>query len=378
VQYNLEAKSKVRNIGIILISLLFTLSYLTPSSVAASKTVKGFAGTLPLISGTGKVGFSIYNGAVPHWNSQDIPIMKKCLSTYAPGYSLISADPKGDANLQTTQVQAMLSKGIKVLILTPVASTPNAIVKAAKAQKTFVLAYANPPMGLKQGDIAGLVGDGPGAIGTAQGKWILAQKYPKGTKVALVNGDLATQYAVIMHDAQMAVLKSSFDSGALVLAGDKGAKNWDGADAQIQMAAILTVNPDVKAVIAGADFLAAGVITALKGQGLDGKVDIIGLDADVVGVQNILLGTQKATILKSSANEATTACSGVISLLNNGTIPKTIFKSVWSLGTYPVPFQDTEVKVIEKSELQAAIDWKLVTKEQMCAGLPATVGPPCS
>ena len=144
------------------------------------------------------------------------------------------------------------------------------------------------------------------------------------------------------------------------------------------MAAILTVNPDVKAVIAGADFLAAGVITALKGQGLDGKVDIIGLDADVVGVQNMLLGTQKATILKSSANEATTACSGVISLLNNGTIPKTIFKSVWSLGTYPVPFQDTEVKVIEKSELQAAIDWKLVTKEQMCAGLPATVGPPCS
>jgi D-xylose transport system substrate-binding protein len=364
-------------IGAILASLALTVSSALPSAMAAGKTVKGFAGTLPLISGKGKVGFSIYNGAVPHWNAQDIPIMKKCLATYAKGYSLLTADPKGDATLQTTQVQAMLAKGIKVLILTPAAATPLAIVKAAKAQKTYVLAYANPPTGLSKGDIAGLVGDGPGAIGTAQGQWILDQHYPAGTKVALVNGDLATAYAVIMHDAQMAVLKSSFDSGALVLAGDKGAKNWDGADAQVQMAAILVANPDVKAVIAGADFLASGIITALKNQSLDGKVDIIGLDADVVGAQNMLLGTQTATILKSSANEATTACAGVISLLNNGTIPKSVFKSVWSRDTAPTPFQDTPVKVIEKGQLQAAIDWGILTKAQMCAGLPSTVGPPC-
>lgn len=347
-------------------------------SASGGAPIDGFAGKLPSVSGSGKVGFAIYNGAVPHWNSQDIPTLKKCLQTYAPGYELISQDPKGDASTQTTQVQSMLAQDIKVLLLAPAAGTPTSIVNAAKQQKVPVINYANPVQGMKEGDIAALVGDGPGPIGTAQGKWILDQKYPKGTKLALINGDLATQYAQLMRTAQMEVLKPAIDSGDLVLVFDKGAKNWDGNEAQKLMAAVLVAHADVKAVIAGADFLAAGVINALKTQNLAGKVDIIGLDGDVVGAQNMLLGLQKATVLKSSINEATTACAALIPLLAGQPVPTDVFNEVWSVGTAPIPFKDTPVKTIEKHQLQESIEWQITTKDAMCKGLPASVGAPCA
>jgi D-xylose transport system substrate-binding protein len=348
------------------------------SATTGTELVDGIAGKMAPYDGDGKVGFSIYNGAVPHWNKVDIPDLKKCLSQYAPKVELVTADPKGDAATQTSQVQSMLSQGITALLLTPVAPTPTAILKAAKQNNVPVIDYVNPVVGAEEGDVTALIGDGPVPIGKAQAEWILDQGYPKGSKIALVNGDLATQYAQLMRKAQMEVLKPALDSGDLVLVGDKGAKNWDGADAEKQTSAILVANPDVKAIIAGADFLASGVISALKTIKKDGEVDIIGLDADPIGVQNILLGKQTATVIKSSHNEMAVGCAAVIAALKGEDPPKDVFTETWSEGTAPIPFRDTPVDVIERDSLQKAFDWGLLTEEEACEGVPASVGEPCS
>jgi D-xylose transport system substrate-binding protein len=357
---------------------VFGATSAVPSSANSVKTVPGFAGTLPYYAGTGKVGFSIYNGAVPHWTQHDIPDMKKCLKTYAPGMSLVTADPKGNAQLQTTQVQSMLAQKIKVLLLTPAALTPTAIINQAKQAGVPVIDYVNPVEHIAKGDIVALIGDGPVPIGTEQGKWILAQHYPKGTQIALINGDLATQYAQLMRTAQLKVLKPAIASGALKVVTDKGAVNWDGANAQKLAAAMVVAHPDVKAIIAGADFLAGGVIEALKAAGKAGKVDIIGLDADPIGAQNMLLGTQKATVIKSSDNEAKIGCAAIIYTLAKQPLPKSIFNATWSEQTGAMPFRDTPVKVIEKGQLSQAIAWGILTKSDMCKGLPSSVGAPCS
>jgi D-xylose transport system substrate-binding protein len=340
--------------------------------------VDGFAGRLPKYDGDGKVGFSIYNGAVPHWKQADIPGLEKCLDTYAPNVEMVTQDPKGDARLQTSQVQSMFSQGITVLLLTPVAPTPTAILTAAKQNNVPVINYVNPIVDAKEGELVALIGDGPTPIGTAQAEWILEQNYPKGTEIALINGDLATQYAQLMRDAQMAVLQPALDSGDLKLVGDKGSKNWDGADAEKQAAAVLVANPDVKAIIAGADFLATGVINALKAERKIGKVDIIGLDGQKIGTQQMLLGQQKATVMKSSHKEMEVGCAAVVYTLADKPLPKEIFSETWDVDTAPIPFRDTPVEVIERDEVEKAIEWNIVTKEEMCDGLPADVGEPCS
>ena len=148
-----------------------------------------------------------------------------------------------------------------------------------------MVVYLNPPVGLEAGDIAALVGDGPIPIGVAQGQWI-HDTQPKGAEIALLNGDLATNYALLMQKGDKSVLQADFDRGMFKLVADKGAVNWDPSDAQKQAAAILVVsNPSVKAFVVGNDGLAGGVINAIKNAGETSQIAVIGLDGDVEGTQ---------------------------------------------------------------------------------------------
>ena len=326
--------------------------------------------------GEGTVGFSIYNGVVPRWNAHDIPNLERCLAEHAPNVDLITADPQGDAAQQTSQVQSMLLDGIDVLLMTPVALTPTTIVEAAKEADVPIVGYLNPPAGLAEGDFVALVGDGPEPIGIAQAEWLL-DNVEDGANVALVNGDLATQYAVLMRDGQLSVLQPAIDDGAIELVADAGAVNWDPANSQSEAAAILVANPDIDAFIVGNDQLANGVIQALKNVGREGEVKVVALDANPIGAQDMLQGWLTATVVKSFAEEMDLACKAILHLLNGEEIPAELFPDVWDFDTAPMPFRDITVEVIEVDGLQKAIDIGYLTLEEMCEGLPATVGPPC-
>lgn len=339
--------------------------------------VDGPSGKLPQYTGEGTVGFDIYNGAVSRWVKHDIPNLQACLAAYAPKVKLITADPRGDANTQTQQIQSFLVQGINVLLFTPAALTPTNIVGAAKAAGVPVIEYLNPPIGLQDGDITALVGDGPIPIGVAQGQWIEDHE-PQGAEIALINGDLATNYALLMQKGQKSVLQKDFDSGKFKLVADKGAVNWDPADAQKQAAAVLVSNPNVKAFIVGNDGLSNAVIAAIRTAGKLGQIDVIGLDGDIQGTQNILQGFQTATVIKSFNEEMSNACVAVVYALNKLPMPKDVFDTMWSEQTAPIPFKDVKVEVVDKSSLQKAIDIGSVTKDEMCNGMPANIGAPCS
>ena len=95
------------------------------------------------------------------------------------------------------------------------------------------------------------------------------------------------------------------------------------------------------------------------------------------GTQNILHGNQTATVIKSFNDEMNNACIAVVYALNKMPVPKDKFSETWNDQTAPIPFKDIEVTVIDKTNLQKAIDIGSVTKEDMCKGLPAGVGIPC-
>ena len=344
---------------------------------AHAANVDGPAGKFPQYTGQGLVGFDIYNGAVSRWAQHDIPNLTACLKAYAPNVKLVTADPRGDAATQMSQVQSMLVQGVNVLLMTPVALTPTNVVQAAKRSGVPVIVYLNPPVGLHDGDINAVVGDGPIPIGVAQGQWI-EKTQPDGAEIALINGDLATNYALLMQKGQKSVLQKDFDSGKFKLVADKGAVNWDPSDAQKQAAAVLIANPNVKAFVVGNDGLSGGVINAIKNAGKTGQIAVIGLDGDVQGSQNILQGNQTATVIKSFNDEMNNACVAVVYALNKTPIPKDKFPDTWNDQTAPVPFKDIDVTVIDKSNISKAIDIGSVTKEDMCKGLPAGIGAPCS
>jgi D-xylose transport system substrate-binding protein len=334
--------------------------------------------SLPTYEGGGKVGFSIYTGTVPHWVQQDIPDLETCLETYAPGTELSTSDPKAEAELQTQQVSSMLTEGIEALMIAPVSSTPTTIMQDAKQDNVPVIAYVDPIEEAEEGEVVAMIGDGPEPAGEKEAEWVLEQHYPKGTEIALINGDLATQYAQKMQEYQLKTLEPALKSGALKLVAKVGSKNWEGAEAEKEANAILVAHPNVKVIIAGADFLATGIIEALKTEGKVGKVDIVGLEGSAAGLQQMLLGEQKATVIKSSHKEMAVGCIAMISTLNGEEPPKSVFNETWDNNTAPIPFRNTEEATIEKDEIDKAFDWQIVTKAEVCKGLPSTVGPPCS
>lgn len=326
---------------------------------------------LSVYSGSGSIDFNVYNGSVPHWFQHDVPDLKGCLAAYAPKVHLIVSDPKGNASLQTTQTFAALAQGIKLLVLTPATLDPSAIISAAKNDHVPVIDYASPTEHVPPHSFVAVIGDGPTEIGAAQGQWVLQQHFPKGTQIALINGDLGTEYAQLMRLEQLKVLQPAISSGALKVVADDSSAGWAGSAAETDASGVLTAHPQVKAIIAGADFLASGIVNALKTAGYKpGQVKMIGLDGDPIGLQNMLLGWQTATVIKSSDNEASANCVAVISTLEHKALPKSVFNATWNFKTPPAPFRDTPIKVINGSQISLALAWDTATKPQLCLGLP--------
>lgn len=349
------------------------------ASSQAGSVVDGIAGPMEQYLGEGKVGFAIYNGTVPHWNRQDIPDLQQCLEQYAPNVDpLITADPKGDSQKQTSQVQAMISQGVNVLLLAPVVATPTAILNAAKQNDVTVINYANPLIDAEPGDAVALIGDGPEPVGTLFAQWVLDQGYPEGAKVALINGDLSTQYAQLIRKGALEGLQEATDSGVINLVADKGAKNYDPAEAEKLAAAVLVADPDVEAFMVGTAPMANAVISALKAIGREGQVDVIGLDVDPIAAQNILLGHQKAAVAKSAHDEMAVGCVAVIAALKGEPMPTDVFTDTWDLDTAPMPFKDVPLEIVDKDTLHVAIDKDILTKEEACEGLPQSVGGICA
>ena len=76
----------------------------------------------------------------------------------------------------------------------------------------------------------------------------------------------------------------------------------------------LKENPDVKAIISGADVLATGVIMALKEEQLNGKVLLAGQDAEIQAIKNIVAGDMTMTIYKPIESLAYTAAFAALKI----------------------------------------------------------------
>jgi D-xylose transport system substrate-binding protein len=103
-------------------------------------------------------------------------------------------------------------------------------------------------------------------------------------------------------------------AGVVAAAEPPGA--WDQAKSQTNFEQALTsLGGKVDGVWVANDTNAAGVIKVLQDNNLTG-VAVSGQDANVAGLQNILLGWQTATVYKPVKDEATAAVDTAIALLS--------------------------------------------------------------
>src|SRR6201990_2427788 len=287
-----------------------------------------------LAQGKATVGIAMPTKASARWIDDGNNIVKVLKER---GYNTDLQYAEDDIPNQLSQVENMVTKGAKVLVIAAIdGSTLSDVLKQAKAKGITVIAYDR------------LIRDTPNVdyyatfdnfqVGVQQAQSIeqgLGLKEGKGPfNIELFGGSPDDNNAYFFYNGAMSVLQPYIDSGKLVVGSgqtgmDKVATlRWDGATAQARMDNLLSAfygKKRVDAVLSPYDGLSIGIISSLKGVGY-GSADlpmpvISGQDAEVPSIKAMLRGEQYSTIFKDTRDLARVTVDMVDAVLSDKPIP---------------------------------------------------------
>ncbi|MEV8370639.1 substrate-binding domain-containing protein [Microbacterium sp. NPDC064584] len=245
----------------------------------------------------------------PRWENFDRKYLQEGLE--GAGFEVDIQNAQGDVNKYSTIADQQLTQGCGVMLLVDYQGAAEAVATKAKAEGIPVIAYDRPFSGADY-----YVSFDNVEVGRLQGQTVLDGLEAKGVdpaaaKVVYIGGDPTDGNAAMFHDGAVEVMEAA---GIVPAAEPPGA--WDQAKSQTNFEQALTsLGGQVDGVWAANDTNAAGVIKVLQDNNLKG-VAVSGQDANVAGLQNILLGWQTATVYKPVADEATAAVDVAIALLS--------------------------------------------------------------
>ena len=315
------------------------------------------------------IGVSWSNFQEERWKKDETAI-KAALE--AAGAKYISADAQGSNEKQLADVEALIAKGAKALII--LAQDADAILPAvnrAKEARIPVVAYDRL---IQDSSVLYLTFDNV-EVGRIQARALLALK-PKGNYV-FIKGSPTDPNADFLNSGQREVLKPAMDKGQIRIVGEQYTENWAPENAQKNMEQILTKNNNkVDAVVASNDGTAGGVVAALRAQNMLG-VPVSGQDADIAALNRVARGEQTVTVWKdarelgkSAALFAAQMAAGIKPAYMRGAAP-------WSGGSKKLSIPTIFLKPlpITKDNLQVVIDAGWAGKAQVCAGVVAAKAP---
>jgi putative multiple sugar transport system substrate-binding protein len=215
---------------------------------------------------------------------------------------------------QQNQIQAMVTKGAKVIVIGATdASQLSTQVKAAKDAGAYVIAYdrliKNTP------DVDYYVAYDNFKVGQLQGQALLdgmKAKKPNGPyTIELFSGSPDDNNSAVFFDGAMSVLKPEIDKGTVVVGSGQtdikqtAIEGWKAENAQRRMDSLLTstysTGKTLDGVLSPNDTLARAIITSVKGAGKPLPV-VTGQDSEVESVKSIMAGEQYSTINKDTRN----------------------------------------------------------------------------
>ena len=306
----------------------------------------------------GLIGVSMPTQSSTRWIS-DGENIKSLME--AEGFQVDLQYAEDDIPTQVAQLEAMLTKGAKALIIAAIDGTQlTDVLQAAADAGVPVIAYDrlirdsenvnyyatfdNFQVGVQQATSL-LVGMGVYASeestsadgANAAGPW----------NVELFAGSPDDNNAGFFFNGAMSVLQPLIDSGVLVVKSGQtdfeqvATLRWDGAVAQKRMEDILVgtyASDSVHGVLSPYDVLSRGIIAALVDGGYtaDNLPVITGQDAEVLSVQSMLAGEQYSTIFKDTRELAAVA-SGMAMAVLNGEEPEVNDTETYDNGVKVVP-----------------------------------------
>jgi D-xylose transport system substrate-binding protein len=315
------------------------------------------------------VGVSWSNFQEERWK-RDEGAIKEALRHAGARY--ISADAQGSNEKQLADVEALITKGAKALII--LAQDANAVLPAvARAKEAGIPVVAYDRL-IEDPSVLYLTFDNV-EVGRMQARAVLAVK-PKGNYV-FIKGSPTDPNANFLNGGQREVLKPAIDKGDIKIVGEQYTEGWSPEVAQKNMEQILTKNNNkVDAVVASNDGTAGGVIAALRAQNMVG-IPVSGQDGDIAALNRVAKGEQTVTVWKD-ARELGKAAGTFAAQLADGTKPADVEGAhPWSGGSRKLTIQSVFLKpvAVTRDNLKLVITADWATKEQVCMGTVAAKAP---
>src|ERR1700738_1864357 len=302
-------------------------------SLALAGLVAAASGGVALAQSKPTIGIAMPTKSSARWIDDGTNIVKVLKER---GYGTDLQYAEDDIPNQLSQVENMVTKGAKVLVIAAIdGTTLSDVLKQAKAKGITVIAYDR------------LIRDTPNVdyyatfdnfqVGVLQAQSIeggLKLKEGKGPfNIELFGGSPDDNNAYFFYNGSMSVLQPYIDSGKLVVASrqtgmDKVATlRWGGATAQARMDTLLSAfytTKRVDAVLSPYDGLSIGILSSLKGVGYGGgnmpMPIVTGQDAEGPSVKAMLRGEQYSTIFKDTRDLAKVTADMVDAALSGKTV----------------------------------------------------------
>ena len=377
-----------RNLARNILSVVMLLSFLAMAGCQAAATTAAPQGTQPPVS-TLSVGIVLPTKDEPRW-IQDQGRFKDALT--AAGYQVEILFSQGSSATEKTNVESLLTKGIKVLIICPQDSTAAAAaVEEAQAAGVKVISYDRLITNTKAVDY--YVTFDSIAVGAQQAQYLIDHAKGTGNPLYLYAGAASDNNAFIFFEGAWEKLQPKIADGTFVIKNSAQAvslqanptltrdqesqiigqvtTNWDFNVAknlaQANLTAATTADKGNVFILAPNDGTARSIADTFAADKDVKSYLVTGQDAEKASVQYIIDGKQSMTVFKDVRTLVQTAIDAAVALLK-GQTPAA--KGSYNNKVIDVPALQSPVVTVDKSNVKAALIDSGYYKATDFTGLP--------
>ena len=320
------------------------------------------------------VGIVLPTKDEPRW-IQDETRFKEALKNTE--YSVEVLFSQGSSAKEKENVDALIAKGIKVLIICPQdGGAAAAAVEAAKKEGIKVIAYDRLITGTDAVDY--YVTFDSVAVGEAQAKYLVEQATGTGNPLYLYAGAATDNNAFLFFEGAWNVLQPKIADGTFVIKNSSEAvalqskatltreemgkiigqvtTNWDFNEAKSKAEAHLTAAGAADKgnvfILAPNDGTARAIADAFAADTAVTSYKVTGQDAEKASVQYIIDGKQSMTVFKDVRTLVKDSIDMAVALLG-GKEPQTT--GSYNNGKIDVKAKQTEVVVVKADNVKAAL-----------------------
>ncbi|MFD4946553.1 substrate-binding domain-containing protein [Streptomyces sp. NPDC058239] len=298
------------------------------------------------------IGLLLPENKTTRYETFDRPIMEAKIKALCADCEVKYNNAAQDTETQKKQFDALVTQGVKVIILDSVDyKATKSWVQQAEKKGVKVVAYDR----LAEGPISAYVSYDNEKIGRLQGEALvkaLGDK-AKDSNVVMINGSPTDPNAPFFKKGAHSVL----DKQVKKVVYEQDIPDWSPDEANKKMgAAIDSLGKDgFQGVYSANDGMAGGIITALDKQGV--KVPVGGQDSELAGLQRILQGSQSFSIYKQIKPEAETTAEIAVKLLKGEKFDALTTTKVDSLsGEFKgIPSRLYDASVVTKENIASTI-----------------------